>query len=155
MAATSTSRWRAPHWVNSLYAKFPLVTLEQEDVLDWKQDIVQRDGDAPYCLWVSPGPARSFAHCQVNPPLPANRPHYREWASGSPAALRAQLLFLLRGVEIHSRVWSNVAAAPSGKLPALHRIRENRLVAADDIRGWLDTEHPLKGKSAKYVLGTE
>lgn len=52
MAATSSSRWVAPQWVNSFYAKFPLVTLEQEDVLDWRQVENDSDSKAAYCLWV-------------------------------------------------------------------------------------------------------
>lgn len=96
---------------------------------------------------------RALAYRQISPPLPTDRPHQQPWASGCPAALRAQLLFLLRGIPVNGRVWGNVAAAPTGKLPALHILRENRLVAADDIRSWLDAEHPLKGKSATYVSG--
>ncbi|BEJ12497.1 hypothetical protein CspHIS471_0209570 [Cutaneotrichosporon sp. HIS471] len=41
-----------------------------------------------------------------------------------------------------------MTSAPSGKLPALHLLRENRLIAADDIRSWLDAQHPLTGKTA-------
>lgn len=61
MAAASTSKWTAPQWVNSFYAKFPLVMLEQEDVLDWRKAAAQSDSDAPYCLWVSTQPALARA----------------------------------------------------------------------------------------------
>ncbi|KLT43528.1 hypothetical protein CC85DRAFT_307563 [Cutaneotrichosporon oleaginosum] len=135
MATASNSRIAAPQWVNSIYAQFPLVTLEQEDVLDWRQDAARSASNAVYSLWISA-------------PIAEDHPHQRPWASGCPVALRVQLLFLLRGVNVDSRVWANVAAAPSGKLPALHLLRENRLVAADDIRSWLDAQHPLKGPTA-------
>ncbi|CAK9785579.1 unnamed protein product [Cutaneotrichosporon oleaginosum] len=107
MATASNSRIAAPQWVNSIYAQFPLVTLEQEDVLDWRQDAARSASNAVYSLWISA-------------PIAEDHPHQRPWASGCPVALRVQLLFLLRGVNVDSRVWANVAAAPSGKLPALH-----------------------------------
>ncbi|BEJ05145.1 hypothetical protein CcaverHIS641_0209620 [Cutaneotrichosporon cavernicola] len=53
MATVSASRWTAPQWVNSLYAQFPLVTLEQEDVLDWRQDAARSASSAVYNLWTT------------------------------------------------------------------------------------------------------
>jgi hypothetical protein len=41
------SFWSAPPWVKTFHSKFPLVTLEQDDVLDWHQE------DAKCSLWVS------------------------------------------------------------------------------------------------------
>jgi hypothetical protein len=42
----------APQWVNSFYSKFPLVTLEQQDTLDWKQAHTLGGVQSPYTLWV-------------------------------------------------------------------------------------------------------
>lgn len=47
MPASST--FTAPQWVNSLYSKFPLVTLEQDDVVEWRQTQTRK---ANYSLWV-------------------------------------------------------------------------------------------------------
>ncbi|KAL1413264.1 hypothetical protein Q8F55_001019 [Vanrija albida] len=127
----STSVFKAPQWVNSLYAKYPLVVLNQEDTLDWKSSAT-----SPYTLW-------------IHPPAEFSSPHYRSWASVAPASLRAQLLFLLRPVSVRFQPWGNEDAAPGAKLPTLHLIEENKLVAADEIRQWLDSTHPLQGKSAK------
>jgi len=46
------SIFTAPQWVNSLYSKFPLVVLEQEDTLDWKQAQTVGSVQSPYTLWV-------------------------------------------------------------------------------------------------------
>jgi len=46
------SIFTAPQWVNSFYSKFPLVVLEQEDTLDWKQAQTVGSVQSPYTLWV-------------------------------------------------------------------------------------------------------
>lgn len=87
------------------------------------------------------------------PPEPSSNPHYRSWASSSPACLRVQLLFLLRHVHVTFRPWYNEPAAPGGQLPALHTVsgegekEVEQLLAADQIRAWLDSRYPLKGKN--------
>ena len=50
-ASSSGSKiWTAPKWVNTFYAKFPLVWLEQEDEVDWRKE---NDADVADCsLWV-------------------------------------------------------------------------------------------------------
>ena len=89
-----------------------------------------------------------IANNKVHPPTSEKHPHYRSWASSNPCSLRAQLLFLLRDppVRVTFRAWANEDSAPGSKLPALHVTLDSKLVASDDIRSWLDTAHPLKGK---------
>lgn len=85
--------------------------------------------------------------------MEGTNPHFRPWASSSPACLRLQLLFLLRHVHVTFRPWTNESAAPGGKLPALHTLavegekEVEQLLPADQIRGWLDSRYPLKGKN--------
>ena len=50
--AAPMSIFTAPQWVNSFYSKFPLVVLEQEDTLDWKQAQTVGSVQSPYTLWV-------------------------------------------------------------------------------------------------------
>ena len=85
---------------------------------------------------------------QVHPSTSDSHSHHRSWASSNPPSLRAQLLFLLRDppVRVTFRQWENEDSAPSGTLPALHVTDDSKLVASDDIRSWLDTTHPVKGK---------
>ena len=85
---------------------------------------------------------------QVHPSTSDSHPHHRSWASSNPSSLRAQLLFLLRDppVRVTFRQWEHEDSAPGGTLPALHVTDDSKLVASDDIRSWLDTTHPIKGK---------
>ncbi|GHJ83963.1 hypothetical protein NliqN6_0365 [Naganishia liquefaciens] len=116
---STTSSW-VPQPILSLYSKFPLVVLPQ--------DVPPSGSLNPTkpVLWVSPSHAEDpFG-----------------WASSDPACLRVQLLFLLRGVDVAFRPWINRDAAPEGTLPALH-LPSNELLAASEIRQWLDREYPL------------
>jgi metaxin len=90
----------------------------------------------------------SMTDRQIHPPTNAEHLYRKDWASSNPSSLRAQLLFLLRDppVRVAFRPWANENSAPEGKLPALHVTQDSRLVASDDIRSWLDTTHPIKGK---------
>lgn len=90
----------------------------------------------------------SALRVQIHPASSSSHPHHRSWASSNPASLRAQLLFLLRdpAVRVTFRPWTNEAAAPNGTLPALHVSSDSSLIASDEIRTWLDTTYPLKGK---------
>jgi hypothetical protein len=94
-----------------------------------------------------------MADFQIHPPSSSDHQYRREWASSNPSSLRAQLLFLLRDppVRVAFRPWANEDAAPGGKLPTLHVTDESKLVASDDIRSWLDTTHPIKGKGKELV----
>ncbi|WVW81793.1 hypothetical protein I302_103790 [Kwoniella bestiolae CBS 10118] len=130
--AQGSTIFTAPGWVKSFYSKFPLVVLEQDDEVDWK--VRAREGEEHAVeLW-------------IHPPSPSSR----HWTSSSPSSLRTQLLFLLR--ETSSRVpvsfksWPNEKSAPGGTLPALHILNQDRLLATDEIRGWLESTYPLKGK---------
>lgn len=131
----------APAWVNTFYAKFPLVTLDQQDSVAWKRAQTLGDQKSGYTLWVM-----SFL-CSADrkvPPIPSSSgEHIRPWASSDPACLRAELLFLLRDIGVQVREWVNPDAGVGGKLPTLHITAENKLVGADEIRGWLDNVHPL------------
>nr|XP_018266685.1 uncharacterized protein I303_00660 [Kwoniella dejecticola CBS 10117]OBR88843.1 hypothetical protein I303_00660 [Kwoniella dejecticola CBS 10117] len=132
----------APQWVKSFYSKFPLVILEQEDEVDWK--VRAREGaDHAVELW-------------IHPPSSTPHPHHRSWASKSPSSLRTQLLILLREtsakVPVSFRPWSNEASAPGGTLPCLHILNQDRLLPTDEIRGWLESTYPLKGKG-KEIQG--
>ncbi|WWC99259.1 hypothetical protein V866_006155 [Kwoniella sp. B9012] len=134
------SVFSAPGWVKSFYSKFPLVVLEQEDEVDWKLRARQRE-DYAVELWIHPTSPSSnhYPHS-----------HYRSWTSSSPSSLRTQLLFLLRetssNVPVAFKPWSNEKSAPGGTLPTLHILNQDRLLATDEIRGWLESTYPLKGK---------
>jgi metaxin len=147
--ALGVSRWTAPRWVQSFYSRFPLVTLEQEGTPEWTKDR-RLDPDAECSLWVRPIRALSKVPLtwQVEPPRTVTHQYHRTWASPHPPCLRTQLLFLLRDppVRVQFRPWSNASSAPGGTLPALHLPLENRLVSSDEIRSWLDSTHPIKGK---------
>ncbi|GFZ52036.1 hypothetical protein JCM24511_09808 [Saitozyma sp. JCM 24511] len=132
--APGVTRWTAPRWVQSSYSRFPLVTLEQEDTPEWTKQR-RLDPDAECSLW-------------VEPPREATHQYHRTWASPHPPCLRTQLLFLLRDppVRVQFRPWSSPSSAPGGTLPALHLPIENRLISSDEIRPWLDSTHPIKGK---------
>ncbi|RXK38713.1 hypothetical protein M231_04023 [Tremella mesenterica] len=132
-SSSPQSIWAAPTWIKSFYAKFPLVVLDQEDSITWQTSSNSSS------LW-------------IHPPSSKSHPHHRSWASSHPISLRTQLLFLLRDppVEVTFRPWTNAASAPGGTLPTLRLPKENRLVATDDIRSWLDLNHPLKGKAKEW-----
>lgn len=60
-----TAMLSAPDWVNRFYSKFPLVVLESEDSVDWKNATpVGRGKD--YTLWVSMRASRD-THEHVGP----------------------------------------------------------------------------------------
>ncbi|WWD08983.1 hypothetical protein V865_007098 [Kwoniella europaea PYCC6329] len=134
------SVFSAPGWVKSFYSKFPLVVLEQEDEVDWKVRARQGEDHAVE-LWIHP-PSPSSNHHPHS--------HYRSWTSSSPSSLRTQLLFLLRetssNVPVSFKSWSNERSAPGGTLPTLHILNQDRLLATDEIRSWLESTYPLKGK---------
>ncbi|WVR03607.1 hypothetical protein IAU60_000599 [Kwoniella sp. DSM 27419] len=140
LAASSGSMFTAPTWIKTFYSKFPLVVLEQEDELDWK--IRAREApDQAVELW-------------IHPPSTSAHPHSRSWISSSPSSIRTQLLFLLREttnrVPVTFRNWSNESAAPGGRLPSLFIPGQERLLPTDEIRGWLETTYPLKGKGKEH-----
>ncbi|WWC85801.1 uncharacterized protein L201_000668 [Kwoniella dendrophila CBS 6074] len=141
-ATTGKSVLTAPQWVKSFYSKFPLVILDQEDEVEWK--VRARDGpEHSVELW-------------VHPPSSTSQSHSRTWASSSPSSLRTQLLFLLREtssqVPVTFRPWTNEKSAPGGKLPTLHILNQDRLLPTDEIRSWLESTYPLKGKG-KEIQG--
>jgi metaxin len=145
--APGVSRWTAPRWVQSFYSRFPLVTLEQEDTPEWTKER-RLNPEAECSLWVRLTPLNDSLMFQVEPPREATHQYHRTWASPHPPCLRTQLLFLLRDppLRVQFRPWSNPSSAPGGTLPALHLSLENRLVSSDEIRPWLDSTHPIKGK---------
>ncbi|KAK4684363.1 hypothetical protein P7C73_g5820, partial [Tremellales sp. Uapishka_1] len=132
---STSSVFTAPTWITDLYSNFPLVVLDQEDEVGWRET----QGDERPVL-------------RIQPPTTSEHPHYRSWASPSPTCLRTQLLMLLRDppVPITFRDWSNEASAPGGTLPALHLPKENRVVKTDEIRAWLDTTHPLAAAEKEF-----
>lgn len=75
-AVSSGSKiWTAPKWVNTFYAKFPLVWLEQEDEIDWRK---QSDPDVADCsLWVRSGSSISFSCLRTNFPCRYTQAHPR------------------------------------------------------------------------------
>ncbi|WRT63838.1 uncharacterized protein IL334_000763 [Kwoniella shivajii] len=144
MAATTThpassagsSIFAAPQWVKSIYSKFPLVVLEQEDEVEWKVR-ARESPDHSVELW-------------IHPPSNISHTHSRSWTSSSPTSLRTHLLFLLREtstpVPVSFRSWSNESSVPGGTLPCLHIPNQDRLLPAQEVRGWLESTYPLKGK---------
>ncbi|WWC66843.1 uncharacterized protein I206_100750 [Kwoniella pini CBS 10737] len=141
-ASSGKTIFTAPQWVKTFYSKFPMVILEQEDEIDWK--VRAKEGpDHAVELWV---------HSSSSTP----HHHSKSWASSSPSSLRVQLLFLLRQtsakVPISFRSWSNESSAPGGTLPTLHVLNQDRLLPTGEIRGWLESTYPLKGKG-KEIQG--
>ncbi|ODN96305.1 hypothetical protein I350_08326 [Cryptococcus amylolentus CBS 6273] len=129
----------APSWYKSFYNLFPLVTLPQDDELEWKGH-AKPLGDNAAVLWVHPSSS--------------NHPHHRSWLSSNPASVRTQLLFLLRQTAAQPRVvfreWPNESSAPKSTLPALHLPSQDRLLSTDEIRPWLEATYPLEGKNKDW-----
>lgn len=148
--STSASSW-VPKSLLRFYSQFPLVLLPpdeevrfdgDDDDADDQQTRRPKEGQAS--LWVAPTSA-SDAWDSSDVAVSGNYP------SPTPACLRHQLLILFRPSaaqgprRIRFRTWTAPPdrSVPGGRLPVLHVGGGGEVLPSDQVRAWLDKEHPL------------
>lgn len=149
--STSASSW-VPKSLLRFYSQFPLVLLPpdeevrfdgDDDDADDQQTRRPKEGQAS--LWVAPASASCDAWNSSDVAVSGNYP------SPTPACLRHQLLILFRPSaaqgprRIRFRTWTAPPdrSVPGGRLPVLHVGGGGEVLPSDQVRAWLDKEHPL------------